>query len=112
MNILAAEGYGWTIFWIALLVILLILMIVMFNFIGLYIRAMVSGAHVTFADLGLDVRLRTLTVEASCVAHGNFEREWVGCLGEFLPDEIACDLHGPDGHACGLSSKVRSAEIH
>ena len=48
MNILAAEGYGWTIFWIALLVILLILMIVMFNFIGLYIRAMVSGAHVTW----------------------------------------------------------------
>ena len=71
-----------------------------------------KDGHVTFADLGLDVRLRTLTVEASCVAHGNFEREWVGCLGEFLPDEIACDLHGPDGHACGLSSKVRSAEIH
>ena len=68
--------------------------------------------RVTLADLGLDARLRTLSVEATCVAHGNFEREWVGCLGEFLPDEIACDLHGPDGRACGLPSKVRSAEVH
>jgi hypothetical protein len=68
--------------------------------------------NVTLAHLGLDARLRTLSVEATCVAHGNFEREWVGCLGEFLPDEIACDLHGPDGRACGLPSKVRAAEIH
>jgi hypothetical protein len=67
--------------------------------------------HVTLADLGLDARLRTLSVEATCAAHGNFAREWVGCLGEFLPDEIACDLHGPDGRPCGLASKVRAAEI-
>jgi hypothetical protein len=70
-----------------------------------------KDAHVTLADLGLDARLRTLSVEATCVAHGNFAREWVGCLGEFLPDEVACDLHGPDGHPCGMASKVRSAEI-
>lgn len=70
-----------------------------------------KGGHVTLADLGLDARLRILSVEASCVAHGNFAREWVGCRGEFLPDEVACDLHGPDGRPCGLPSRVRSAEI-
>ena len=68
--------------------------------------------HVTLADLGLDARLRVLAIEANCIAHGNFAREWVGCLGESLPDEIACDLHGPDGRACGMPSRVRSAEIH
>jgi uncharacterized protein YqfA (UPF0365 family) len=48
---------GWTIFWIVLLGILLVLLLVMFNFIGLYVRAMVSGAHVTFADLvGMRIR--------------------------------------------------------
>lgn len=71
-----------------------------------------GDGHVTLAELGLDARLRTLSVEATCTAHGNFEREWVGCLGEFLPDQIACDLHGPDGRPCGMPSKVRSAEIH
>src|SRR3954467_9840339 len=57
MNTLAAGMDGWLVFWIALAVVLLIIMIVMFNFIGLYVRAMVSGAHVTFADLvGMRIR--------------------------------------------------------
>jgi uncharacterized protein YqfA (UPF0365 family) len=56
-NMLALTFDGWTIFWIALLAVVLILLLVMFNFIGLYIRAMVSGAHVTFADLvGMRIR--------------------------------------------------------
>jgi uncharacterized protein YqfA (UPF0365 family) len=56
-NMLAFAFDGWTIFWIALLAVVLILMLVMFNFIGLYVRAMVSGAHVTFADLvGMRIR--------------------------------------------------------
>src|SRR5258706_6177757 len=57
MNMLAINWDAWTIFWIVLLGILLVLMLVMFNFIGLYVRAMVSGAHVTFADLvGMRIR--------------------------------------------------------
>src|SRR4051812_10720608 len=57
MNSLAMNFDGWTIFWIILLGILLVLLLVMFNFIGLYVRAMVSGAHVTFADLvGMRIR--------------------------------------------------------
>ncbi|OLC57990.1 MAG: hypothetical protein AUH85_01935 [Chloroflexi bacterium 13_1_40CM_4_68_4] len=71
-----------------------------------------KGGHVTLADLGLDARLRVLSIAANCIAHGNFAREWVGCLGELLPEEIACDLHGLDGRACGMPSRVRSAEIH
>jgi uncharacterized protein YqfA (UPF0365 family) len=56
MNTLAAVD-GWMIFWIVLGVALLILLIVMFNFVGLYVRALVSGAHVTFADLvGMRIR--------------------------------------------------------
>jgi uncharacterized protein YqfA (UPF0365 family) len=56
MNLLA-DFDKWTIFWLVLVVLVLILMVVMFNFIGLYIRAMVSGAHVTFADLiGMKIR--------------------------------------------------------
>ena len=42
MNTLAAVD-GWTVFWIALGVIVLVLLIVMFNFVGLYVRALVSG---------------------------------------------------------------------
>src|SRR5215218_10031284 len=60
MNMLGLNvSDGWTIFWIVLLVLLLILMLVMFNFIGLYVRAMVSGAHVTFADL-IGMRIRNV----------------------------------------------------
>ena len=58
MNTLAAVD-GWMIFWLVLAVLVLILMVVMFNFIGLYIRAMVSGAHVTFADL-IGMRIRNV----------------------------------------------------
>jgi uncharacterized protein YqfA (UPF0365 family) len=57
MNTLALAFDGWTIFWIALLVVLLIVLLIMFNFVGLYVRAMVSGSHVTFADLvGMRIR--------------------------------------------------------
>jgi uncharacterized protein YqfA (UPF0365 family) len=57
MNTLAFTFDGWTIFWMVLLGILLILLLIMFNFVGLYVRAMVSGSHVTFADLvGMRIR--------------------------------------------------------
>src|SRR5258706_11977747 len=56
MNILA-DFDKWTIIWIVVVVVALIAFAIMFNFIGLYIRAMVSGAHVTFADLiGMKIR--------------------------------------------------------
>src|SRR3954464_15571910 len=58
MNMLAIDfSNGWTIFWLVMLVLVVILLIVMFNFVGLYVRAIVSGAHVTFADLvGMRIR--------------------------------------------------------
>jgi uncharacterized protein YqfA (UPF0365 family) len=58
MNILADFGAG-TIGLIVLAVILLVVFIIMFQFIGLYIRAMVSGAHVTFMDL-IGMRIRNV----------------------------------------------------
>jgi uncharacterized protein YqfA (UPF0365 family) len=42
---------------IVVLLVLLVLFAVMFQFIGLYVRAMVSGAHVSFLDL-IGMRLR------------------------------------------------------
>src|SRR3954468_6131288 len=60
MNMLAIDfSNGWTIFWLVLLVLVVILLIVMFNFVGLYVRAIVSGAHVTFADL-IGMRIRNV----------------------------------------------------
>jgi uncharacterized protein YqfA (UPF0365 family) len=55
-----AEGFnGWTIFWIAMGIILLVLFVIMFNFVGLYVRALVSGAHVTFVEL-IGMRIRNV----------------------------------------------------
>ncbi len=58
MNILA-EFDKWTVIWIAIVVVLLIAFAIMFNFIGLYVRAMVSGARVTFMDL-IGMRIRNV----------------------------------------------------
>ena len=59
-NLLAESTIsGMTIFWIVLGIVLLILLVVMFNFIGLYVRALVSGAHVTFMDL-IGMRIRNV----------------------------------------------------
>jgi uncharacterized protein YqfA (UPF0365 family) len=59
MNMLAVEFGPGTIGLIVLLVILLVVFIIMFQFIGLYIRAMVSGAHVTFMEL-IGMRIRNV----------------------------------------------------
>src|SRR3954471_7788831 len=57
---LAVEGFnGWTVFWIALGIVLLVLFVIMFNFVGLYVRALVSGASVTFMDL-IGMRIRNV----------------------------------------------------
>lgn len=58
MNILA-DFDKWTVIWIAVVVVLLIAFAIMFNFIGLYVRAMVSGARVTFMDL-IGMRIRNV----------------------------------------------------
>jgi uncharacterized protein YqfA (UPF0365 family) len=58
MNILA-EFDKWTVIWIAVVVIALIGFAIMYNFIGLYVRAMVSGARVTFMDL-IGMRIRNV----------------------------------------------------
>src|SRR6059058_4260083 len=66
MNMLAEEGSGlsgWTIAMIFLGIVLLVVMIIMAQFIGLYVRAMVSGAHVGFLDL-LGMRLRKVNAMA------------------------------------------------
>jgi len=58
MNTLAAVD-GWMIFWIVLGIALLISLIFILNFAGLYVRALVSGAHVTFMDL-IGMRIRNV----------------------------------------------------
>ena len=58
-SILAETISGSTIAWIIAGVILLIVMIIMFNFVGLYIRALVSGAHVSFIEL-IGMRIRNV----------------------------------------------------
>ncbi|HYE18123.1 MAG TPA: flotillin-like protein FloA, partial [Tepidisphaeraceae bacterium] len=45
--------------WIVAGVILLVLFIIMFNFVGLYVRALVSGARVTFMEL-IGMRIRNV----------------------------------------------------
>src|SRR5688572_33238675 len=64
---------GWTIFIVIVLLFLLVIFGVLFQFIGLYIRALVSGARVTFADL-IAMRLRkfntTLIVNSRIQAVG------------------------------------------
>ncbi len=51
----SVDAPGLDILWVALVVVIiivgLVLLMVMWNFIGLYIRALVSGAKVSFADL-------------------------------------------------------------
>jgi len=59
MNLLAEGISGSTIAWIVAGVILLILFVIMFNFVGLYVRALVSGARVTFMEL-IGMRIRNV----------------------------------------------------
>ena len=59
MNLLAEGISGSTIAWIVAGVILLVLFIIMFNFVGLYVRALVSGARVTFMEL-IGMRIRNV----------------------------------------------------
>ena len=62
MNILA-EISAFTIVMIFVGIILLVLLIIMAQFIGLYVRAAVSGAHVGFVDL-FGMRLRRVNAMA------------------------------------------------
>src|SRR5258706_3016020 len=50
MNMLAINWDAWTIFWIVLLGILLVLMLLTYIICGLYVRAMACGAQVRFGD--------------------------------------------------------------
>ena len=64
MNALAADGFsGGTIIAIFLGFVLLILLVVLAQFIGIYVRALVSGAHVGFLDL-VGMRLRKVNAMA------------------------------------------------
>src|SRR5688572_6353826 len=58
-TILAESISGSTIAWIIAGIVFLVILIVMFNFIGLYVRALVSGAHVTFVEL-IGMRIRNV----------------------------------------------------
>lgn len=64
---------GWTIVVVIVLLVVLVIFGIMFQFIGLYIRAWVSGARVTFAEL-IGMRLRkfntTLIVNSRIQAVG------------------------------------------
>jgi len=59
MNMLAVEFGPGTIGLIVVAVILLVVFIIMFQFVGLYVRALVSGAHVTFMEL-IGMRIRNV----------------------------------------------------
>ena len=59
MNILAFEWSVGTVVAIGVIIVALILFFIMFQFIGLYVRALVSGAHVTFMDL-IGMRIRNV----------------------------------------------------
>ncbi|MBC8107862.1 MAG: flotillin-like FloA family protein, partial [Anaerolineae bacterium] len=58
---LAQPDSTWSTGWVILLVIVLLFFLIifgiMFQFVGLYVRALVSGARVSFADL-IGMRLR------------------------------------------------------
>src|SRR6185503_13703396 len=65
-----AEFDGWTIFWIVLGIVLLVLLVIMFNFVGLYVRALVSGAHVTFIEL---IGMRIRNVNPTVIVNGRIQ---------------------------------------
>jgi uncharacterized protein YqfA (UPF0365 family) len=65
-----ADFDGWTIFWIILGIVLLVLLIIMFNFVGLYVRALVSGAHVTFIEL---IGMRIRNVNPTVIVNGRIQ---------------------------------------
>src|SRR5436305_14963285 len=75
MNLLA-EGESWSPLWIlftiVVLIVLLVIFIVLFNFMGIYVRALVSGARVGFLDL-MGMRLRrvpaTIVVDSRIQAY-------------------------------------------
>ncbi len=63
MNSMLAEipGMFWTAFWVILAVVGLVLLILLFNFFGIWIRAWVSGAYVGLIELAA-MRLRGVPV--------------------------------------------------
>jgi uncharacterized protein YqfA (UPF0365 family) len=76
MNILAR--YGDTLTWgivIVVLIVLLILFAVLFQFIGLYVRALVSGAHVSLVDL---VGMRLRKVNAAAIVNSRIQATRAG----------------------------------
>jgi uncharacterized protein YqfA (UPF0365 family) len=62
MNLLA-EFSPWTFVAIFIGIVLFVLVVVLAQFIGIYVRAMVSGAHVSFTDL-IGMRLRKVNANA------------------------------------------------
>lgn len=80
MNILAAtQSSEYTpLFWgiiVFLLIVLLVVFAVLFQFIGLYVRALVSGAHVSFIDL-IGMRLRK--VNATLIVNSRIQATRAG----------------------------------
>jgi uncharacterized protein YqfA (UPF0365 family) len=72
--------YGIVIF---LILVVLIVFMVLFQFVGLYIRALVSGARVTFVDL-IGMKLRK--VNANAVVNARIEATRAGVQGISLPE--------------------------
>ncbi|WP_428937674.1 flotillin-like protein FloA [Fontivita pretiosa] len=79
MNLLAQPtDSGSALFWgimIVLLIVLLVIFAVLFQFIGLYIRALVSGAHVSFIDL-IGMKLRK--VNATLIVNSRIQATRAG----------------------------------
>lgn len=62
-------------------------------------------SRVTFADLGLDARIRTLTLIGVCTRHGKFEHAWVGRYEDEVPHAARCPVVDAEG-ACEISSRL------
>lgn len=62
-------------------------------------------SRVTLADLGLDARLRTVTLMGVCSRHGKFFLQWTGRYEDEAPHAARCSLVDGAG-ICDISSRL------
>src|SRR4051812_7248387 len=92
MHLLADTISIWTVLAILLGIVLLVFIIIMGQFIGLYVRATVSGAHVGFIDL---VGMRMRRVNAMAIVNARIQASRAG-LNISTPEMESHVLAGGD----------------
>src|SRR3954466_11448654 len=92
MHLLAEQSFVWVAFMVIGLLVLIILIAVMFQFVGLYIRAFFSGAHVGFKDL---VGMRLRKVDALTIVNSRIQAMRAG-LPVMTPEMESHMLAGGD----------------